>query len=47
MSLEEILDVLEQQRHPGVTMHPDDNWMRTRNDLLDDLIEDFRAQFSA
>jgi hypothetical protein len=43
-TLEDITDVLNEERHHGVTNHPDDLWMRARNDLLDDLIERFTRE---
>lgn len=42
-TLAQIIDVLEARKVPGVTMHDDDLGLRVNNDLLDDLIEEFKS----
>lgn len=44
MTLDEILDILNEFEHSGVTNHPDDDHLRARNDLLDDLRERFTTE---
>jgi hypothetical protein len=47
MTLDEILEILENHRRYGVTPHKDDTYIRAQNDLLDFLIEDFTESFRA
>lgn len=45
MTLDEILDILNEFERSGVTTHPDDDYLRACNDLLSDLRDRFTTEF--